>query len=310
MNVFVTGAAGYIGSVLVPALLDRGYEVTALDNFMFNQNSLLDCCHRKNFNIIKGDARDKELVKSCIKKADVIIPLACLTGAPLCSKDPFAAKTVNYDAIKMIMELRSPGQRILFPTTNSGYGVGQEGIYCTEETPLNPISLYGKYKVEIENGLLASGNAITFRLATVFGVSPRMRLDLLVNDFTYRAVVDRFIVLFESHFKRNYIHIRDVIKVFLHGLDNFEKMVGQPYNVGLSDANLSKWELCEEIQKQLPSFYFAEAQVGKDPDQRNYIVSNEKIEATGWTPDYSIQDGITELIKCYQIIKRNQFANV
>lgn len=310
MNVFVTGAAGYIGSVLVPALLDRGYHVTALDNFMFNQNSLLDCCHHKNFTIVKGDARNKELVNRCLKNADVIIPLACLTGAPLCSKDPFAARTVNYDAIKMLLELRRPDQRILFPTTNSGYGVGQEGIYCTEETPLNPISLYGKYKVEIENDLLASGNAITFRLATVFGVSPRMRLDLLVNDFTYRAVYDRFIVLFESHFKRNYIHIRDVVKVFLHGLDNFEKMVGQPYNVGLSDANLSKWELCEEIKEQLPEFYFVEAQIGKDPDQRNYIVSNEKIEATGWRPDYSIQDGITELIKCYQIIKRNQFANV
>lgn len=310
MNVFVTGAAGYIGSVLVPALLERGYHVTALDNFMFNQNSLLDCCHYKNFTIIKGDARDKELVNRCLKNADVIIPLACLTGAPLCSKDPFAARTVNYDAIKMLLELRNRDQRILFPTTNSGYGVGQEGICCTEETPLRPISIYGKYKVEIENDLLDSGNVITFRLATVFGVSPRMRLDLLVNDFTYRAVFDRFIVLFESHFKRNYIHIRDVVNAFLHGMDNFDTMKDQPYNVGLSDANLSKWELCEEIKKQLPSFYFVEAQVGKDPDQRNYIVSNEKIEATGWKPGYSIQDGITELIKCYQIIKRNQFANV
>lgn len=310
MNVFVTGAAGYLGSVLVPKLLERGYKVTALDNFLFNQNSLLDCCHYKGLTIIRGDARDKELVKSSLKGADVIFPLACMTGAPLCNKDPIAAKSVNYDAIKQILELRSKNQAIIFPTTNSGYGVGEEGIYCTEETPLRPISLYGKLKVEIEKDLLESGNSITYRLATVFGVSPRMRLDLLVNDFTYRAVYDRFVILFESHFKRNYIHVRDVTKAFLHAIDNFDKMKDQPYNVGLSDANLSKWELCQEIKKRVPDFYFVEAEVGKDPDQRNYIVSNDKIEATGWKPDFSIQDGIEELIKCYKVIKRNQYANI
>lgn len=310
MNIFVTGAAGYLGSVLVPELLQRGYKVTALDNFLFNQNSLLDCCRHKDFKIIRGDARDKETVKVCLKDADYIIPLACMTGAPLCNKDPFAARSVNYDAIKLILELRSREQRIIFPTTNSGYGVGGQGIYCTEETSLQPVSLYGKLKVEIEKELLDAGNCMTYRLATVFGVSPRMRLDLLVNDFTYRAVFDRFIVLFESHFKRNYVHVRDVAKAFTHAIDNFEKMKDQPYNVGLTEANLSKWELCEEIKKQAPDFYFVEAQVGKDPDQRNYIVSNEKIEATGWKPDVSIQDGINELIKCYKIIKRNQYANI
>lgn len=206
--------------------------------------------------------------------------------------------------------MRSKDQRVVFPTTNSGYGVGEEGIYCTEETPLRPVSLYGRLKVEAEKEVLDAGNCITYRLATAFGVSPRMRLDLLVNDFTYRAVYDRFVILFESHFKRNYIHVRDVVKAFLHAIDNFEKMKDQPYNVGLSNANLSKWELCEEIKKQVQDFYFVEARVGKDPDQRNYIVSNEKIEATGWRPDFSVQDGITELIRCYQIIKRNQYANI
>lgn len=206
--------------------------------------------------------------------------------------------------------MRSKDQRVVFPTTNSGYGVGEEGIYCTEETPLRPVSLYGRLKVEAEKEVLDAGNCITYRLATAFGVSPRMRLDLLVNDFTYRAVYDRFVILFESHFKRNYIHVRDVVKAFLHAIDNFEKMKDQPYNVGLSNANLSKWELCEEIKKQVQDFYFVEARVGKDLDQRNYIVSNEKIEATGWRPDFSVQDGIAELIRCYQIIKRNQYANI
>jgi nucleoside-diphosphate-sugar epimerase len=310
MNILVTGAAGYLGSVMVPELLRRGHKVMAVDNFMYNQASLLDCCNDPNFTVVRGDARDKDLMAGLVKDADAIFPLACLTGAPLCKKDPVAARTINFDAIKMLLDMRGKDQIIIFPTTNSGYGVGQDGIHCTEETPLNPVSLYGQLKVELENILLDAGNAITLRLATVFGASPRMRLDLLVNDFTYRAVFDRFIVLFESHFKRNYIHVRDVTKAFVHCMDNFGKMKDEPYNVGLSDANLSKWELCEEIKKQVPDFYFVEAKVGEDPDKRNYIVSNEKIEATGFKPDYSIQMGIAELLKAYQVIKRNQFANV
>lgn len=310
MNILVTGAAGYLGSVMVPELLRQGHKVTVVDNFMFNQTSLLDCCNDENLSIIRGDARDKDLISGLLKKSDAIFPLACLTGAPLCKKDPVAARGINFDAIKMIVDMRSKEQIIIFPTTNSGYGVGQEGIHCTEETPLNPISLYGQLKVELEKLLLDSGNTITLRLATVFGASPRMRLDLLVNDFTYRAVYDRFIVLFESHFKRNYIHVRDITKVFIHCLDNFDKMKDEPYNVGLSDANISKWELCEEIKKQVPDFYFVEAKIGEDPDKRNYIVSNDKVEATGFKPDYSIQRGVAELLKTYQVIKRNQFANV
>lgn len=310
MKILVTGAAGYIGSVLVPALLERGYEVTALDSFLYNQTSLLDCCHNRNLTIIRGDARGKELISGLLKEAEAIFPLACLTGAPLCAKDPIGARTVNVDAVKMILESRSLDQVIVFPTTNSGYGIGQEGVYCTEETPLNPVSLYGRLKADTEQILLDAGNCITLRLATAFGISPRMRLDLLVNDFTYRAVNDHFLIIFEAHFKRNYIHVRDVAKAFIHSLENFDQMKDEPYNVGLSDANLSKWELCEEIKKQVPEFYFAEAEVGEDPDKRNYIVSNAKIEATGFKPDISLQAGIAELIKGYSIIRGNRYSNV
>ena len=310
MTILVTGAAGYIGSVLIPQLLQKGYKVIAIDNFMYNQTSLLDCCYSKNLTIIRGDARDKTLISKEIKKADAIIPLACLTGAPACLKDSVAARTTNLDAIKLLLKIRSKNQPIIFPTTNSGYGIGRKGIYCTEETPLNPISLYGKLKVDAEKSILDSGNAITLRLATVFGISPRMRLDLLVNDFVYRAVNDRFIVLFQPHFKRNYIHIRDVARTFIHSLQNYERMKNEPYNVGLSDANLSKWELCEEIKKQVPEFYFTASEIGEDQDKRDYIVSNEKIEATGFAPQVSLQKGIRELIKGYQIIKRNQYSNI
>ncbi|MBI5741899.1 MAG: NAD(P)-dependent oxidoreductase [Nitrospirae bacterium] len=312
LRILVTGGAGYLGSVLVPELLGEGHEVVVVDNFMYNQTPLLDSCHDERLKILFGDARDKRLISEILKEADVILPLACLTGAPLCSRDTVGAQTVNFDAIKMMDELRSKEQVIIFPTTNSGYGIGQKGVYCTEETPLNPISLYGRLKVEIESLLLGSGNSITLRLATVFGISPRMRFDLLVNDFTNRAVTDKYVILFESHFKRNYIHVRDVARAFIHCIRNFGALKNEPYNVGLSDANLSKWELCEEIKKQVPDFYFAESKVGEDPDKRDYIVSNEKIEATGFRPVFSLQKGIAELIKGYRIVRnRNrQFCNV
>lgn len=310
MKILVTGGAGYLGSIMVPLLLKENHQVTVLDNFMYNQSSLLDCCHDKKLTIVRGDTREKSLLTKLIKDADAIFPLACLTGAPLCSKDPVGARTILLDAIKMILELRGKDQMIIFPTTNSGYGVGEKGKHCTEKTPLRPISLYGKLKVEAEEALLSAGNSVTLRLATAFGVSPRMRLDLLVNDFTYRAVYDRFVVIFEGHFKRNYIHVRDVAKAFIHSLNRFDRMKNEPYNVGLSDANLSKLELCAEIKKQIPGFYFVEATIGEDPDKRDYIVSNEKMEKTGFKPDVSMTDGIGELIKGYQIIKRNQYANI
>ena len=308
-RILITGGAGYIGSILAPTLLARGCSVTVVDNFLYGQTSLLDCCANENFTVIRGDVRDERLMLPLLKKADVIMPLACLVGAPLCAQKPAEARAINLDAILMLLKNASKSQRFISPTTNSGYGVGQAGVFCTEETPMNPISLYGVLKVELEKALLDAG-AISLRLATVCGVSPRMRLDLLVNDFTYRAVNDRFVVLFEAHFKRNYIHVRDVARAFLHALDHFDAMKGQPYNVGLSDANLSKMELCLEIQKQVPEFTIMEAPVGKDPDQRNYIVSNAKIEATGYRPQVSIQAAIAELIKGYQIVRRNQHANI
>lgn len=310
MKVLVTGGAGYIGSILTPALLSAGYKVTVIDNFMFNQSSLLDCCNNPELTIIRGDARDESLISRELKDADVIIPLACLTGAPLCNKDPIAAQTTNVEAISLLNKMRSRDQVMIFPTTNSGYGVGQENLFCTEKTPLNPISLYGRLKVEVEDLLLNSGNCITLRLATVFGISPRMRIDLLVNDFTYRAVTDRFLVLFEANFKRNYIHVRDVSQAFLHCLDKFEAMKNEPYNVGLSEANLSKMELCMEIKKVVHDIVIIESEIGKDPDKRNYIVSNEKIEATGFRPKVSLVMGIQELVKGYQIVRRNTYANV
>lgn len=310
MKVLVTGGAGYIGSILVPELLKKGGAVTVVDNFFYNQTSLLDVCSNPRLTIIRGDARDAKLMAPAVKGQDFIIPLACLVGAPLCDKFPQEARAINLDAIKMILKLRSPRQKIIFPNTNSGYGIGRAGIYCTEESPLRPISLYGKLKVEAEKALLASKNVITLRLATVFGISPRMRLDLLVNDFVYKAVNDGYVVLFEADFKRNYIHVRDVARAFIHCMDNFEKMKNEPYNVGLSDANLSKRQLCEEIKKQVPRFTFVVSPIGRDPDQRNYIVSNEKIEKTGFKPKVSLRDGISELIKGYQIIKRNDFANI
>jgi nucleoside-diphosphate-sugar epimerase len=310
MKILVTGGAGYIGSVMVPELLSAGHEVIVIDSFLYNQTSLLDCCNNKKLSIVRGDARNKDLVSKHIKSVDAIFPLACIVGMPACDKDAVAATSTNYEAVKLITELRSKQQAIVYPTTNSGYGIGQAGIFCTEQTPLNPISLYGTTKVDAEHAVLDSGNSITLRLATAFGVSPRMRTDLLVNDFVYRAITDRFIVLFEAHFKRNFIHVRDIAAAFMHSLTNFDKMKNEPYNVGLSDANISKLELCDQIKKQLPSFYFVEAAVGEDPDKRNYIVSNEKLEKTGFKPQVSLQDGITELIKGYQVLRKNQFSNL
>src|SRR5262245_49089675 len=310
MRILVTGGAGYIGSVLVPALLREGHAVTVLDNFLFGQTSLLDHCLDANLNVVRGDCRDKAVMTKALRSADVVIPLAAIVGAPACNLDQTAAVSTNLEAIHLLLGLRSKEQRIVLPNTNSGYGIGEAGVFCTEKSPLRPISLYGKTKVQAEQAVLEAGNAVTFRLATVFGLSPRMRIDLLVNDFVHRAVTDRAVVVFEGPAKRNYVHVRDVARAFVHALANFNAMKNEPYNVGLSDANLSKLELCAEIQKFVPGFTYLEASIGEDPDKRDYIVSNEKIERTGFRPRYALADGIRELIKGYTILRNGRYANV
>lgn len=309
-RVLVTGGAGYIGSILVPALLELGHEVTVLDTFKFGGTELSSSCRFDTFKPVKGDARDTRVLDELVPQHDVLIPLAALVGAPLCKEDEIGARTLNRDAVLALVERSGAGQRVIYPTTNSGYGIGSAGVFCTEETPLNPISLYGVTKMEAENAVLEKGNGLTLRLATVFGMAPRMRIDLLVNDFTYRAVNDRAVLIFEGHFKRNFIHIRDVVKGFLHAMENHDRMKDNAYNLGLSSANLSKLELCERIQKQLPKFVYVEAPIGEDPDKRDYIVSNEKLEATGWAPDWTLDAGIAELIRGYAMLRNSRFANV
>jgi nucleoside-diphosphate-sugar epimerase len=309
-KVLVTGGAGYLGSILVPALLARGWEVTVLDPFVYDQTTLLACCADPRFDVIRGDCRSEATLRRALTGADVVVPLAALVGAPACAADEVTARTLNLDAVRLLLKLRSPEQRIIYPTTNSGYGIGEKGVACTEESPLRPISLYGVTKVEAERAVLEAGNAVTFRLATVFGTAPRMRIDLLVNDFVYRAVHDRTVVVFEGHAQRNYIHVRDVARAFLHALDNFGAMRDQAYNVGLSDANLSKLELCERIRRHLPKFVYLEAPVGEDPDKRDYVVSNDKIERTGFRPAHSLDDGIRELIRGYAMVRNSRYGNV
>ena len=310
MNILITGGAGYLGSVMTPELIKKGFNVTVLDNFMYKQNSLNNLCQYKNFNIENGDVRIKSIVEPLLKKADIVIPLAAYVGAPLCNKDPIGASSVNKEAIFMMIKYLSKNQRIIMPTTNSAYGSGNKENFCDENSELKPISLYAKEKVEVETRLTEHENFISYRLATVFGMSPRMRIDLLVNDFTYRAFKDQFLVLFESHFKRNYIHVKDVTRAFIHAIDNFESMKGEVFNVGLSDTNISKKELCEAIKLQVPNFVFPEEEVGEDPDKRNYIVSNEKIEKTNFKTNVSLSDGIKELIKGYKMINNSLYTNI
>jgi len=309
-KVLVTGGAGYIGCILVEYLLQMNFQVTVLDNFMFRQSGLNHLCDNKNLTIVSGDIRNPAHIAPLLKQADIIIPLAALVGAPLCNKDVVGADTTNKDAVFWMLNATSKEQRIIMPTTNSAYGTGDENNFCTEDSPLRPISKYAVDKVAVEKVLMERENSISYRLATVFGMSPRMRTDLLVNDLTYRAVNDGYVVIFEGHFKRNYIHVRDVCEAFLHAIYQFDEMKGNIYNVGLSSANVSKLELCEIIKRQLPNFTIVEGDIKKDPDQRNYIVSNEKLEATGWVPYHTLDDGVEELIKGYTYLKNNIYGNV
>ncbi len=309
-HILVTGGAGYLGSILCEHLLHAGYRVTVMDSLLYGQNSLFHFCADPHFDFICGDVRDEEAMKPLIKKADVLIPLAAIVGAPACQRDPWLARSVNLDSIRLLNRLRSPRQLVVFPNTNSGYGVSSGETFCTEDTPLKPISLYGQTKVEAEQILLQSSNAITLRLATVFGMSPRLRLDLLVNHFVYAALKERYLVIFEKDFKRNYVHIRDVAECFVHCLEHAPQMTGKPFNLGLDAANLSKAELAQKVKTFVPDFYIHYAEVGRDPDQRNYIVSNERLRKAGFAARRSLDEGIQELIKGYRMMGRAPFGNV
>ncbi len=309
-RILVTGGAGYIGSILVPSLLRHGYKVTVLDNFMYKVSSLSASCLDEKLEIIKGDLRDEGLLSKIIPRFDCIIPLAAYVGAPLCDSDPFTSKLVNQDATLKLLKMISNNQKVIMPTTNSAYGTGDSDNYCDEESPLNPISSYAIQKVEVETALMEKHNSVSLRLATVFGMSPKMRLDLLVNDFTYRACNDGYIVIYEGNFKRNYIHVTDVARSFIFCIENFSKMRNNIYNVGLSEANISKFELCELIKKYIPNFYIHEAQFQKDKDQRNYIVSNKKIESFGFKPVIDLETGIKELIKGFVTLNERPYRNI
>lgn len=303
-RVLVTGGAGYLGSVLCEHLLDAGYQVTALDNLMFGQESLFHLCARPAFDFIRGDVRDEAVLKTAMAAVDVIVPLAAIVGAPACDRDPILAESVNLGAVRTLLKHRSPKQLLIFPATNSGYGTQSGDVFCTEEMPLEPISLYGRTKAQAEAEVLATPNALTFRLATVFGLSPRLRLDVLVNHFVYCAVTDGYIVIFEKDFKRNFIHIRDVADAFIHSLKNRDRMVGKCYNAGLDAANISKAELAMKIKQYVPKFYVHFSDVDQDPDKRNYIVSNQRLREAGFEAKGSLDDGIVKLIKGYRLLRR------
>jgi nucleoside-diphosphate-sugar epimerase len=303
MKILITGGAGYLGSVITGRMLEEGHEVVVLDKLLFNQTSLLQYTSNPKFTFIYGDVRNYELLRELCTNAEVIIPLAAIVGFPACAADPKLAKEINFDQILNIIKItKGKGKKILYPNTNSGYGLGEGETECNEESPLKPISVYGTTKVEAEKYLKTNTDAIIFRLATVFGVSPRMRTDLLVNDFVYKAITDKYIVVFEKEFKRNFIHIQDVADAFVFMLNNYDTYKGQVFNVGLSDANLNKQELLETIQLHVTDFAVSYNDFYEDPDKRDYIVSNAKIEATGWYPKWSLDGGIAELIMAYQMI--------
>lgn len=306
-KVLITGGAGYIGSTLTELLLNKDYAVDVLDNLSLRQISLLQVCHNENFNLIEGDATDFESLANMVKDYDIIIPLAAIVGAPACDANKYLATKLNFEHVKVIVDNMNSNQKLLMPNTNSQYGSSPDMI--TEESPFNPLSHYAKTKCDAENYIISSGNGICFRLATVFGASSRMRTDLLVNDFVHKAIVDGYLVLFQSHFKRNYIHVKDIAETFLFGIENYEKMNNDVFNVGLSTANLSKMELANKIKEYIPNIVIVENDFSSDFDNRNYIVSNDKLESYGWAPSHTIDSGVKELIKAYKMIIKHNNRN-
>jgi nucleoside-diphosphate-sugar epimerase len=303
LKILVTGGAGYIGSVLTNFLAKLNHSVTVLDNFFFKQEFIKSRLFSNNIKIIHGDVRDDKLLADAVKRNDVIIPLACLVGAPLCDLYPEEALQVNEKSIKNLIKILSKQQIVIFPVSNSGYGIGKKNELCTEMSKLNPISLYGKTKVRAEEIIMGRENSIALRLATVFGMSPRMRVDLLVNNFVYQSLLTKNLKIFEGNFKRNYVHIEDVVNVFIYMINNFDKYKNNVFNFGLEDANLSKLELANKIKVYIKDLIIEESEFGKDPDKRDYIVSNKKILSTGFNFKKSLDNGIQELIK--GLLKKN-----
>jgi nucleoside-diphosphate-sugar epimerase len=310
-RVLVTGGLGYLGSILCEHLLGAGFAVTALDNLLYGtgQQGLYHLCANPAFDFVRGDVRDGEQMRAAVRQADVIIHLAAIVGAPACDRDPLLATSVNLEAVRLLTRLRSQRQLIIYPNTNSGYGTTSGQAYCTEESPLRPISLYGRTKVEAEQVVLDAGNSIALRLATVFGMSPRMRLDLLVNHFVHAAVKEGYLVLFEKDFKRNFVHIRDVADCMIHAIGHRDAMAGRPYNLGLDSANLSKEELALKVKEYVPQFYIHFAPIGQDPDKRNYVVSSDRLRLAGFEARRSLDEGIQELLKGYRMEGRPLFHN-
>ena len=307
-KILITGGAGYIGQVLTPMLLEKGYQVVIIDKSIFGQKPYED---KKNFKFINGDVRDYTLIKKILEgnNFDVVIPLAALVGAPICSKFVSEAEEINYKSCNFLFDNLDKSTKIILPVSNSGYGIAEHDKPCTEESPLNPISVYGVTKVKSENSLIKRGNYISLRLATIFGMSPRMRLDLLVNNFVYDAITKKYLEIFEGKFKRNYVHIKDVARAFIFCIENFDKLKNNIFNFGLEDVNLTKIELAENIKKHVEGFNYVLNEFGHDPDKRDYIVSNQKILKTGFEFQYSLDRGIKELVDGIQKLEKGNYTN-
>jgi len=310
-RVLVTGGSGYLGSILTEMLIVRGFDVTVVDNLAYSQNTLFNLFSSKKLKFVFGDITNEKFMQKLLEEGnfDYIFPLAAVVGFPVSEQKPEITWMINHGSILTILKHRKKGNRIIFPTTNSGYGITSGDAECTEDSPLNPISTYGKSKVEAEKAVMAAGDSICFRLATLFGFSPRMRTDLLVNDFVYKAVNEKSIILFERKFKRNFLHVRDAARGFLWAMGNWEGMQGRTYNLGHPDYNISKGELCQLIKKRVPGLNIFYAEIGSDPDKRNYVVSNARVLATGFTFSHSLEAGIDELVRGYEAFRDYRFKN-